>query len=109
MSEPKKISRAEYEKMRGELEAKYHYDERSDEEKAQFDAEMDKRVVPDDSKNDSKKENDTTDNNDNNDTTESEPHDPPEREIGDEIPMETDEDDDREDGDRENDSDDRDL
>ena len=107
MTEPKKVSRAEYDKMRGELEAKYHYNERSDEEKAQFDAEMDKRIVPDDNKNDSKKENDKTDNNDNDDTTESDPHDPPEREICDEIPREA-EDDDREDDDRDDD-DERDL
>ena len=47
MAGPRKVSQEEYDTIRSNLEKNYHYDEMSDEKKAQFDAEIDKAMVVD--------------------------------------------------------------
>lgn len=60
MAGPRKVSQEQYDKLRSKMEEQYDYENMSDEKKAQFNAEFDKIVVP---------ENNKTDNNDNNDAT----------------------------------------
>ena len=50
MAGPKKLSQEEYDKLRGNLEDKYDYDNMSDEEKERFNDTMDKVAVVDDKK-----------------------------------------------------------
>ena len=76
MSEPRKVSREEYDQIRNHLEQRYDYEHMSDEKKEQFDSELDKQLQIDENNNDT----DNTDNNDN------DGHDVPERNVDDEIP-----------------------
>ncbi|MBR0485414.1 MAG: hypothetical protein IJJ69_11675 [Oscillospiraceae bacterium] len=76
MSEPKKVSREEYDQIRNHLEQRYDYEHMSDEKKEQFDSELEKQLRIDTSQ-------DNTDATDNND---SDGHDVPERNVDDELP-----------------------